>query len=158
MENILMTIGIFAGLQTANVILQSLRTLLMAKVDCPHKNAAMNAVAFGFYVVIVQQVANVPLTITIPLTVVTNVIGIYATFAIFRKMRRDELWKVEIFAKTPEITAQILETLRSQEIPVTEHAPQFVTAYCYNQAQSTITRNVIKQWGVLHNVTKVAQL
>lgn len=158
---ILTTIGIFAGLQTANVILQTLRQLAIAKISCPHKNAALNAVAFGFYVVIVQQIANVPLVISVPLTVITNVVGIYITFAIFRKWQKDELWKIEIYSPCQIALQGITQALHQAEIQLRQDTPQVITVYSYSQADSVKIKMAIQAQAdsrIKHNVTKVARL
>jgi hypothetical protein len=150
-------IAIFAGFQTLNVILNSLKTLIMAKTNNPHMSAGINALTFGFYTLIVNYIANMPLEITIPVTVITNVIGVYITYAIFNKAKRDSLWKIEVYA---HLTGTLLKKLEAQNIGHFAVTPNVVQIYCYKQAETAI----VKKWidenadnGVKYNITEITK-
>ena len=115
MENIYITIGIFFTLQVINVILNTAKTLIMTRTNNPHLSAVINAITFGFYAAVVKQIAGLDLTITITITVVTNVIGVYLTYWIAGKLQKDNLWKIEIYSKNADGISTQLE-LRS--IPI----------------------------------------
>lgn len=145
----LITIGIFAGLQTINVILNSLKTLIMAKTDNPHLSAGINALTFGFYAIVVNQIAHLPLEITVPATVVTNVIGVYATYWIFNKAKKDSLWKIEVYA---HLIGSLMKTLEENDISFFLVTPNVIQVYCYKQAESDIVNNWIKSQDEENNV------
>jgi hypothetical protein len=156
---LLMTIGLFFGLQVINVILNTGKTLVMSRTDNPHTAAIINAVTFGFYTAIVKQIATLDLTITIIVTMVTNVIGVYITYAIMKKLRKDNLWKVEIYCPMTQYSNAnfVRQELEKAGVPCKEESPTFVTAYCYTQGQSEKTREIIKKHNAKYNITEITK-
>lgn len=151
---ILRIAAIFAGLQTVNVVFQTVRTLLLARTNNIHTNAIMSAVAFGFYVVVVNQIANTPIEITIPLTLVTNMLGVYISFHIFKKWQKEDLWKIEVYA--PENgDREELEKLEGISKKVDGH---FTTFYCYTRQESDAAKATIQKLeNAKHNITKLSK-
>jgi len=158
MNEIIITILIFAGLQVINVILNSFKSLIMAKYDSATASAIINAVTFGFYTVIVQQIAHLDLWLTVSVTVITNVIGVYITYAIMAKFKKDELWKIEIYVPAPINFEKFSNHLNARLVPIAVTAPKLLTAYCYNQKQTEIVKKLCKRCPqVKFNITKVSQ-
>jgi len=157
---ILSAVGLFAGLQVINVILNSLKSLIMAKNDSPHQSALINAVTFGFYTLIVNYIAHMDLMITVPVTIVTNVIGVYITYAIFGQMKKDSLWKVEIYCPKPYDFDIVAGTLEENDVDFSCFSDKVLTAYCYTQEQSRIVAEVVKltaEHGVKYNITEITK-
>ena len=133
MEKILQTVVIFFVLQLVNVILNTLKTLIMAKTDSKHASAIINAVTFGFYTAVVQQVATVDLYITIPVTVITNIIGVYISYWLMNKCKKDSLWRIEIYVKRKQHMIEIISEIEKnnlQGVQVNEH---LLTVFSYCQ-------------------------
>lgn len=126
-------IALFFLLQFINVMLNTAKTLIMARTDNPHMSALINAVTFGFYTAVVKQIATLDLGMTIAVVVVTNVIGVYATYAIVNRLKKDNLWKIEIYIGT---NLRLREALEATGVPMTKTAPQMVTMYAYTQSDS----------------------
>jgi hypothetical protein len=162
MYEVLTAIALFASLQLINVILNSLKTLIMAKTDSPHASAIINAVTFGFYTLIVNYIAHMELIITIPVTIVTNVIGVYVTYAIFRKAKKDSLWKIEIWLPTPEDYQIMVDTLEVSQVPIRQDSATFLTVFAATQRQSGIVGALVKDWEkqgkpVKYNITEITK-
>jgi hypothetical protein len=151
-------IAIFTALQLLNVILQSARSLIMAKMDSPHMSALINALAFGIYVVIVRQISDIDLIITVTVTVITNVIGVYVAYLILKKIKRDSLWKIEMVTKHPAEYEKICNALKSQEIGYSRMNGRIVTAYAEGQAESQAVKAIIDSCvTVRYNVTEITK-
>jgi hypothetical protein len=152
--------GMFAGLQVINVILNSLKTLIMAKTDSPHQSALINAVTFGFFALIVNQIAALPLEITVPVTIIANVIGVYVTYAIFKKIKKDTLWKIELWIPNPEAYAATVNICKLNGIPVRKDTENFLTVFSSAQAQSQIIKNTLAEFAdtpTKYNITEVTK-
>lgn len=89
------TIIIFAILQLVNVMLNTAKAVLTIKANKLVASIA-NAVTYGFYSIIVQWTAKTDLSITIPITIVTNLIGVYISLLILEKVKKDKLWKITV--------------------------------------------------------------
>lgn len=154
-NEMLFTIGIFFLLQVINVVLNTLKTLIMAKTDNKHASAIINAVTFGFYTAVVQQIGKMDLIITIPVTMVTNIIGVYLTYIIMDKARKDDLWKVEIYSKNID---RIIKALEKLDIGFIYNAYNVITVYCYTQAESTVVKTLIEQEKeIKYNITVITK-
>lgn len=155
MQIILITIGIFFLLQTINVILNTLKTLVMTRTDNPHISAVVNAITFGFYTLIVKQVATLDLSITVIVTIVTNIIGVYISYAIMNKARRDDLWKIEIFSASR--MQEVVAGLTTAQIAFTPINEKVAIAYAYTQKESTVVKEIICKTSAKYNVTVVTK-
>lgn len=89
------TIIIFAILQLVNVMLNTAKAVLTIKANKLVASIA-NAVTYGFYTIIVQWTAKTDLSITIPITIITNLIGVYISLLILEKVKKDKLWKITV--------------------------------------------------------------
>ena len=59
-----------------NVMLSTLKTILTVKAS---KGIAtlINAITYGFYAIVVKQLASLDLITTVSVTIITNIIGVY---------------------------------------------------------------------------------
>lgn len=157
-NELLATIALFFGLQVINVILNSVKTLIMAKTDNAHMSAGINALTFGFYTLVVNQIAHLDLWVTVPVTVVTNVIGVYLSYWLFRKLKKDSLWKIEIYCPQQYDHEIIIAECQNAKIPFAETSPNFLTVYCYTQAHSRAVKDALKltaEHGTKYNITEI---
>lgn len=100
---ITMTIGVYITLfvicQFINVALNTAKTIIMHKEE-KISSSIINAITYGFYAIIVVMTASaLPLWITIVITIITNLIGVYGSMWLLDRFKKDSLW---------EITATIL--------------------------------------------------
>lgn len=157
MQVIIKTIVIFFVLQLVNVILNTLKTLIMAKTDSKHASAIINAVTFGFYTAVVQQVATVDLSITIPVTVITNIIGVYVSYWLMNKCKKDSLWRIEIYVKRKQHMIEIISEIEKnnlQGVQVNEH---LLTVFSYCQKESEQIKRLIEKYNCKYNVIEIGK-
>lgn len=152
----LTVIGIFTALQVINVVLNTAKTLIMARTDNPHTSALINAVTFGFYTVVVKQIATLDLLMTTIVVIVTNVIGVYLTYWIANRLKKDSLWKIEIYCKNLD---GVKSHLYGFQIPYAEITPEIITVYAYTQADSRTVKQIIETtpFEIKYNITEVTK-
>lgn len=93
-----MTIGwyiiVFTICQLINVALNTAKTIIMHKEE-KISSSIINAVTYGFYAIIVVMTASaLPLWITIIITFITNLIGVYGSMWVLDRFKKDSLWEI----------------------------------------------------------------
>lgn len=87
-------IVIFFVCQLINVALNTIKTIIMYKEE-KLSSSTINAITYGFYAIIVVMTASaLPLWITILITAITNLIGVYGSMWILEKFKKDSLWEI----------------------------------------------------------------
>ena len=76
-----------------NVILSSTKSICTVRYG-RGINVLMNVIAYSFYVIVVKQTANLPLTITIISTATANALGVWLSYVLLDLLQKDKLWKV----------------------------------------------------------------
>ena len=78
-----------------NVILSSTKSICTVRYG-RGINVITNVVSYSFYVIVVKQTADLPLTITILSTAAANALGVWLSYVILDLVQKDKLWKVEV--------------------------------------------------------------
>lgn len=87
-------IVVFTVCQFINVALNTTKTIIMHKEE-KISSSLINAITFGFYAIIVVMTASaLPLWITIIITIITNLIGVYGSMWLLDKFKKDSLWEI----------------------------------------------------------------
>ena len=86
---------IFFILQFVNVVLSTLRSILMVKAT-KHVSAFMNAFSYTFYSGIVKMMTGQTMGVVLIVTFLTNIFGVYFASWILEKFHKDKLWKIEV--------------------------------------------------------------
>ena len=139
----------FIVLSIVNVILQTVKSICTVK--CGKGVAALvNAIAFGLYtVVIVYTNADFPLWEKVLITSIVNLVGVYIVKLIEEKMRKDQLWKIELTVRESQVK-KIAEMLEASSIPYNfmETSRNYVifNVYCASQNQSIAVKEIAKQF------------
>lgn len=77
-----------------NVALNTAKTIIMHKEE-KISSSIINAITFGFYAIIVVMTASaLPLWITILITAITNLIGVYGSMWLLDKFKKDSVWEI----------------------------------------------------------------
>ncbi len=101
--NLLWYIVVFTICQFINVGLNTAKTIIMHKEE-KISSSIINAVTFGFYAIIVVMTAsNLPLYITIIITVITNLIGVYGSMWLLDRFKKDSLWEIVATVQNTEM-------------------------------------------------------
>ena len=120
-------IVVFTVCQLINVALNTAKTIIMHKEE-KISSSIINAVTYGFYAIIVVMTASaLPLWITIIITALTNLIGVYGSMWLLDRFKKDSLW---------EIVANI--TVSDEEL---SHFQAVMSKY-------EISHNLVKLYGV----------
>ena len=76
-----------------NVMLSTMKSILTVR-STKNVAAIINAVTYGFYAIVVKQLADLDIPITVVVTILTNLIGVYLSMWILDK---GELHPLKIF-------------------------------------------------------------
>ena len=140
---------IFIVCQLINVALNTAKTIIMHKEE-KISSSIINAITYGFYAIIVVMTASaLDLWITILITAITNLIGVYGSMWLLEKFKKDSLW--EITATTDrEHLEEIREFLNLCNIPHNynlidnyENTKIVFRIYSENQKQSIETKYIL---------------
>ena len=93
------TMIIFFIITLINVILSTVKSILTVKAS-REVAALINAITYGFYAVVVKQMATVSTSTVVIATVVCNLIGVYFSMWLLEKFKKDVLWKITVIPKT----------------------------------------------------------
>lgn len=85
---------LFVICQFINVALNTAKTIIMHKEE-KISSSIINAITYGFYAIIVVMTASaLPLWITIIITIITNLIGVYGSMWVLERFKKDSLWEI----------------------------------------------------------------
>lgn len=124
-----------------NVILSSTKSICTVRYG-RGINVLTNVISYSFYVIVVKQTADLPLTITIISTAAANALGVWLSYAILDNFQKDRLWKVEVVVPRC-YTERLHYELKSVPHNYVELGPRTLfNFYCETRADTSL---VIKQ-------------
>lgn len=146
----------FIILNIVNVIIQTVKSI--ATIKCGKGwAAAVNAVAYGLYtVVVVYTVCDLPLWLKVVVVALCNLVGVFIVKLIEEKSRKDKLWKVEATVRTTE-AEELRKFLKESTVPFSYiDIGKYVifNLYCVSQEQSAIAKKVLDQHGAKYFVSE----
>lgn len=138
---------VFFLLGLVSVSLLTLKSILTVKASKPVA-AIINAIAFGFDVIVIKQLIGFDLVTTVLVTVATNLIGVWISITLLNKIKKDDLWKITVVSKKETDTMAIKIAMEHHKIGYTivpmSNGGSIITIYCYKQAETAITKDVLK--------------
>lgn len=150
-----MTIGwyivVFTVCQFINVALNTAKTIIMHKEE-KISSAIINAVTYGFYAIIVVMTAgSLPLWITIMISALTNLFGVYGSMWLLDRFKKDSLWEIVATVQNTEMDnyKQFLNLIFTREqisfnCMETNMKGEYVYhIYSENQKQSEIVKKAL---------------
>ena len=150
---------IFTVCSLVNVILSTMKTILTVR-STKVVASIINAVTYGFYAIVVKQLASLDLTVTVIVTIATNLIGVYLSMWLMDKMKKDCLWKISVTTKNKSIAKKI----ENFDIEYTMSPIQYknetyysIEIFSKNQKDSTIIKNILNEYKVKYNVTEITK-
>lgn len=150
---------IFTVCSLVNVILSTMKTILTVR-STKIVASIINAVTYGFYAIVVKQLASLDLTVTIIVTIATNLIGVYLSMWLMDKMKKDCLWKISVTTKDKSIAKKI----ENFDIEYTMSPIQYknetyysIEIFSKNQKDSSIIKNILNEYKVKYNVTEITK-
>lgn len=144
-----------------NVILQTIKSILTIRGGKIIASIA-NAIAFGFYTVVMKQLTGLDMVAAVVITVIANLIGVYISITITEKMSKDKLWKITA-------VVDVLADIEIMKIRLKYHGIGFTTEkldndkikfeiYSYNQNETKEIKNILTQANCKHHYIPVNQL
>ena len=142
-------IVVFIICQLINVALNTAKTIIMHKEE-KISSSIINAITYGFYAIIVVMTASaLPLWITILITALTNLIGVYGSMWVLEKFKKDSLWEITATTDRKHLE-EIREYLNMCKIPHNynlidnyENTKIVFRIYSENQKQSIETKYIL---------------
>ena len=156
---------LFIILNIINVIAQTVKSIVTIK--CEKTIASIvNAVAYGFYTVIVVYIADEGLPLLIKAIVIgaVNLVGVYIVKLFEEKMRKDKLWKVEATITNQGISAEnddCLIELKNANIPMNYidiNKYILVNCYCATQVESKVVKEILNKYNAKYFVSETKTL
>jgi uncharacterized protein YebE (UPF0316 family) len=147
-------IVIFFVLQLINVILNTIKSIITIKGK-PSQGALINAITYGFYAIIVKQLATLDLGITVVVTAITNYIGVYFSMWLMDSLKKDNLWVINITTKD----TKIIKELEKYNLPYTISNVTFkdkkyysINIFADTQKESYIIKNILDENKIKYNI------
>lgn len=147
---------IFALIQLINVIISTLKSILTIKAG-KLTASIINAVAYGFNVIVVKQIAGINnLWALVGVTVVTNCIGVYVSKLLLEKTEKTQLWRISASIKTADCS-QILKMLDENKIQyycieTNLDSRQAVDIFSYDKRESAIIKSIFSNFDVKYTI------
>lgn len=140
-----------------NVMLSTLKTILTVKAS---KGVAtiINAITYGFYAIVVKQLASLDLITTVTVTIVTNMIGVYVSMWLLEKTKKDCLWKISVTTKDNTLVEKLEKFSISYVMNPVQYKKQTyynIDVFSENQKDSSIIENILKEYKVKYNITEI---
>lgn len=115
------TILIFVVITLINVILSTVKSILTVK-SSRGVATLINAIAYGFYAVVVKQMATVSTEVVVASTIGCNLVGVYFSMWLLDRFKKDIFWKITAIPEietAEEIRNQLIEkSLGFNEYPI----------------------------------------
>lgn len=86
---------IFFLLNLINVMLSTVKSVLTVKASRLIATL-INALAYGYYTIIIKQISNSSIEMVVVVTIVTNLIGVYTSLWLLDKFKKDKVWKISV--------------------------------------------------------------
>lgn len=150
---------IFTVCSLVNVILSTMKTILTVR-STRTVASLINAITYGFYAIVVKQLASLDVTVTVVVTIATNLVGVYFSMWLMDKMKKDCLWKISVTTRDKSLAKKI----ENFDIEYTMSPIQYKNETYYsleifskNQKDSTIIKNILNEYKVKYNVTEITK-
>lgn len=137
---------VFFVCSLVNVILSTMKTLLMVRAG-RNSAIAINAICYGFYTLVVKQLANVDYAAAVWVTVVTNIIGVWLSYKVLDLFKKDKLWRITVTLKTVNEFAECVQQLAKYNVAYTPiENSNSIDIYSYTQEESQIIKTILSNF------------
>ena len=118
----------------------------------------INAITYGFYAIVVKQLASLDLITTVTVTIITNIIGVYVSMWLLEKTKKDCLWKISVTTKDNTLVEKLEKFSISYVMNPVQYKKQTyynIDVFSENQKDSSIIENILKEYKVKYNITEI---
>lgn len=138
---------VFCICSLINVILSTLKTLIMSKTDSCISSILINSVCYGFYALVVKQMNAVDYVSVVVITVLANAIGVWISYKIMNFFKKDKLWRITVTLKNGEELKECITQLEQYNIGFTQIKDCFsIDIYSYSQSESSIIKSILANY------------
>ena len=153
---------VFIILNIVNVVIQTIKSIATIKCGA-WLAAAINAVAYGLYTVVVVYMNADGLGIFWKAIIIgiCNLIGVYVVKLIEAKSRKDKLWKVEatvLRGWTNELHKMLVQAELSHNYLENVGKYTLFNVYCETQTESAKAKKVLDHYNAKYFVTESKNL
>ena len=152
---------LFIVLNAINVVIQTVKSL--CTINCGKTVAALvNALAYGFYtVVVIYMVCDLPLLWKVLIVGACNFVGVFLVKWVEEKARKDKLWKIEATIPT-KYTETVDYNLDNHFVPhsYVKLSDKHTVFYCYcaTQNDSKIVKKILDNYEARYFVSESKNL
>lgn len=152
---------IFFLFSLLNVILQTLKSILTIRGGKVIASFA-NAVAFGFYTVVIKQLTGFDIMTAVIITVLANLVGVYVSITLTEKMSKDKLWKITAVVDSDKDIEIMKIRLKYHDVGYTteklDNGKVKFDIYSYSQNDTSQVKEILTQSNCKHHYVPVNQL
>ena len=154
-------LAVFIVLNAIKVVIQTIKSL--CTINCGKTIAALvNALAYGFYtVVVIYMVCDLPLLWKVLIVGACNFIGVFLVKWVEEKARKDTLWKIEATIPTKYIET-VDYNLDNHFVPhsYVKLSDKHTVFYCYcaTQNDSRIVKKILDNYEARYFVSESKNL
>ena len=154
-------LAVFIILNIVNVVIQTIKSI--ATIKCGAMSAAaINAVAYGLYTVVVVYMSADGLGLFWKALIIglANLIGVYVVKVIEKKNRKDRLWKVEATIKSQGIEPKnddCILAIKQSGVPfnyIDADKYIIINCYCATQKESSIVKAILEYYEAKYFVSE----
>lgn len=157
----LFTLGalVFLGSSILNVILNTIKSIITVK-GSTRAAAIMNAITFGFYTVIVKQISDFDLIVTVPITMIANLLGVYLAKWVLDLFKKDKLWRISCTVpfKSHIDSASITSKLEDYGIKYTKFnydEGNIIDIFSKSQGESELIKEIITKNDIKYTIYEI---
>lgn len=156
MNEFTQTILIFAAMQVLNVILSTIKSLVMIKGN-RWGSIIANTLYYAFYSLVIKQISGIDnVWLILIITALANFFGTWLGYALLDKIKKDSLWIIEVVIKKEfikdckhDLNEAGLEYLGLQS---TWAERESIKIYCYTKNDTSKAKPIIKKYNGKYNI------
>lgn len=146
---------LFIILNIINVIVQTAKSIITVKGN-KYVAAVVNAIAYGFYtVVVIYMLCDLPLFTKAFIVALCNLVGVFVVKFIEEKSRKTKLWKIELTIPTPYtriVDQKLVDVPHSYQILSPKHC--IFTFYCASEEETLKVKEIVDKYKARYFVTE----
>ena len=153
---------IFFVVNLINVMLSTVKSIWTVK-STRMMATVINALSYGFYALIVKQMANYQLEVVVGVTIIANLIGVYFSMWLLDRFKKDKLWKISVIIMGKDYL-EIRDSLLANDIGFNDY--EINTKYGYSvgldifsksQDESRFIKKLFDEYSVKYHVMEIGK-
>lgn len=155
--------SLFFILTLINVMLSTIKSIITVK-GTRGQATLINAIAYGFYTIIIKQITEFDVVTTVSVTIVANLIGVYFSMWVLDKFKKDKLWTISVTAPTAYTGEKIMLQLnekniafRTYEIIKRDKKTYAIDIFSETQQESLAVKEILSKYKVKYHIIEVMQ-